>query len=72
MGNLLVTTTTKDRCIAARAANRYLNIKMDYRKKVSWSSMALSLATLTPMTPDPQPWTVFNDNFTSVQGDEVK
>ena len=49
-----------------------LSIKMDYRKKVSWSSMALSLATLNPLTPDPQPWNVFNDNFTSVQGEAVR
>ena len=47
-------------------------MKMDCRKKVSWSSMALSLATLNPLTPDPQPWTVFNDNFTSVQGEAVR
>ena len=42
-----------------------------HRRKVAWSSLALSLSTLSPMTPEPEAWLVFNDNFTYVRGDKV-
>jgi len=41
------------------------------RRKVAWSSLALSLSTLSPMTPESEAWLVFNDNFTSVRGEKL-